>query len=86
MSIPTSNDVFQWRIGLDLTYQHVDAGKEQLLDLPAGSLVGAHFTRCMHPDDAAMLRRALVPAKSTGACWAALCAMSAPRVRTRSPV
>ncbi len=63
MSIPTSNDVFQWRIGLDLTYQYVDAGKEQLLDLPAGSLVGAPFTRCMHPDDAAMLRRSLVPAK-----------------------
>lgn len=61
MSIPNHNDIFQWRLGSDLTYQHVDAAKELLLELPVGSLTGAALTSCMHPDDAAMLRRALAP-------------------------
>jgi diguanylate cyclase (GGDEF)-like protein len=59
MSMQDSNDTFQWRIGTDLTYQHVDAAKERLLELPAGSLAGAHLTRCMHPEDASLLTRAL---------------------------
>ena len=64
MSIQDNNEVFEWRIGPDLTYQHVNAAKEQLLDLPAGSLAGAPLTRCMHPDDATMLTRALASAKN----------------------
>ena len=62
MSIPSHNDIFEWRLGPDLTYQHVSEAKERLLNLPAGSLVGTALTRCMHPDDAAMLNRALAPA------------------------
>ncbi|MTJ94173.1 MAG: diguanylate cyclase [Desulfovibrio sp.] len=59
MSMQDNNDIFQWRIGADLTYQHVDAAKERLLELPAGSLAGAPLTRCMHPEDASLLTRAL---------------------------
>lgn len=45
-----------------LNYSHVDAGKEQLLELPVGSLAGESLFHCMHPDDAAMLRSALFSA------------------------
>ena len=59
MSMQDINDTFEWRLAPDLTYQHVDSAKERLLELPAGSLAGTHLTRCMHPEDASLLTRAL---------------------------
>jgi len=64
MSIYANNEIFQWRIGPDLTYTTVDVAKEQLLEIPAGSLAGTSLTHCMHPEDAAMLYRALAPANN----------------------
>ena len=64
MSMQINKNVIQWRIGTDLTYISVDAAKEHLLDLPADSLAGASLTRCMHPDDAALLSRTLTPANN----------------------
>ena len=64
MPIHANSEVIQWCIGPDLIYQQVDTAKERLLELPAGSLIGAPLTRCMHPEDAAMLCRALAPANN----------------------
>ena len=64
MSMQVNNNVIQWRVGTDLTYISVDAAKEHLLELPANSLTGASLTRCMHPEDAAMLSRTLAPANN----------------------
>ena len=64
MSVRANSEAIQWRIGTDLIYQSVDAAKERLLDLPAGSLAKASLTHCMHPEDAAMLSRALTPANN----------------------
>lgn len=64
MSIQASIEVIQWRIGTDLTYLSIDAAKERLLELPAGSLAEAPLTRCMHPEDAAMLHHALAAANN----------------------
>lgn len=64
MSVRANSEVIQWRVGTDLIYQSVDAAKERLLDLPAGSLAKASLTHCMHPEDAAMLSRALTPANN----------------------
>ena len=66
MSIQGNNETFQWRIGADLAYLHTVAAKELLLELPAGSLAGAPLTRCMHPDDAAMLTHALAATNHRG--------------------
>lgn len=66
MSKQGNNENFQWRIGADLTYLHTVAPKELLLELPAGSLAGAPLTRCMHPDDAAMLTDALAATNHRG--------------------
>ena len=54
---------FCWGIDPDLVYRHVDAAKEQLLELPVGSLAGKSLVHCMHPDDAALLRCALASAE-----------------------
>ena len=55
---------FCWGVDPDLAYRHVDAAKERLLDLPVGSLAGKSLVHCMHPADAAMLRRALASAET----------------------
>ena len=57
-----ARESFYFCLTPDLNYSHVDAGKEQLLKLPAGSLADESLFHCMHPDDAAMLRRALASA------------------------
>ena len=44
MSVRANSEVIQWRVGTDLIYQSVDAAKERLLDLPAGSLAKASLT------------------------------------------
>ena len=59
----TTRESFCWVVDPDLNYCHVDAAKERLLDLPVGSLAGKSLVHCMHPDDAAMLRRALASAE-----------------------
>ena len=60
MSVQTNSDgAVHWRIGPDLKYLSVDASKEQLLGVPEGSLLGNPLTRCMHPDDAALLCQAI---------------------------
>ena len=56
-----ARESFYFCLTPDLNYSHVDAGKEQLLKLPAGSLAGESLFHCMHPDDAAMLRALCVP-------------------------
>ena len=58
-----AKESFCWGVDPDLVYRHVDAAKELLLELPVGSLAGKSLVHCMHPDDAAMLRHALAPAK-----------------------
>lgn len=58
-----TRESFCWVLDPDLVYRHVGAAKERLLELPVGSLAGEPLVHCMHPDDAAMLRRALVSAK-----------------------
>ncbi|MDE8731345.1 hypothetical protein PZH39_16840, partial [Desulfovibrio desulfuricans] len=52
-----------WGVDPDLVYRNVDTAKERLLELPLGSLTGKFRVHCMHPDDAAMLRRALASAE-----------------------
>ena len=59
----TTKESFCWIVDPDLNYCHVDAAKERLLELPVGSLAGRALVHCMHPDDAAMLRRALASAE-----------------------
>ncbi|MEA4990049.1 hypothetical protein SDC9_05808 [bioreactor metagenome] len=54
---------FCWGVDPDLVYRNVDTAKERLLELPVGSLTGKFLVHCMHPDDAAMLRRALASAE-----------------------
>ncbi len=55
----TTRESFCWVVDPDLNYCHVDAAKERLLELPVRSLAGRPLVHCMHPYDAAMLRRAL---------------------------
>lgn len=60
MSMPeNTKKIFWWGVDPDLNYLRVDAAKERLLELPVGSLAGQSLFRCMHPDDAGMLCKAL---------------------------
>lgn len=58
--------IMQWTLDLDLNYLHVDAAKEELLDMPRGSLAGTPIARDLHPDDASMLRAALAGGSGMG--------------------
>lgn len=52
-------NTFQWSVDPALNYLAVDVTKERLLDVPPGALAGVSLFQCMHPADAAMLRKAI---------------------------
>lgn len=61
--LQNTRESFCWAVDPDMIYSHVDTEKEWLLELPAGFLAGKSLFQCMHPDDAAMLRRTLASAE-----------------------